>query len=517
MIVGIPVPFSLQDTNVVEPSLTLEEYTKGCIAPIFGEGLLLQDGTTVFEYTEPDDFKPQIWKQTDETAGHYKMGDILWKDCKLIKVTAVAADSTFKPKEPEQYGQYDTGMDHEQWRNRYVRVSAKTGGGWLSKQWTVNGRLYYMFWEDRGDVNSWSGCNKGGTRGGWRWSAKDLRSKGERNVTMYLRNCLKKNFSKKFEVGKDVKATIVKWKGGKSPTVEETVQFQSVIQRGGYFYFRTHLNKPIEYVGKSGATSKYGYSDVKSPMDIYGFRDKRLVAGYSPFDGKNYTETTIQPESLGGYAKWTLLSSGEFDGIAFGHCVAEYINITFKDFATGKPLEEVNGFIVDNNIDFANPNQEYFSTFGIYATKRLPSETIIEIEMYGEEVIIGEILAIDTLDTGFTKATFKNKFRDFSPKEQDQWGNMLYREGVRVNLHAGTVEFPIMRYDQLNRLMLLVAGSKVFIDGSDAKGNERPDGHDIFEATQMIGRFTQFDLSATEKNKHIGDRGSYNFSFEEIV
>ena len=503
MIVGIPVELSLQDTNVPEPTQSLAEYTKNGQRPIFGEDLELTDGSAVFRYTDDTMWSPPIWSQSDETKGVYSLGDVVWKDNKMQRVASVITDlNTQIPLQPDEYGKWDENIDHTTWKERYFRIPAtQNRAGWMAKQWKFDGRWYYMFWENRGKCF------------GWRWSAKDMLSAGARHYTHYLRTCLAPTYSNRFEVGKDIMAILPLWKGRNSNVAKKTIQFKSIIERDGYFYMRTNIDLPIRYKNPSA----YTYQIVKSPSDINGFRWNRLVAGLNPFDGKNYTATKIEPEGLGGYASWTLLSSGELDGIAFGHVVADYINIRFLDGLTGAIIDEVLGFTVDNSIDVANPSREYYASFAIYSKARLPSETIIQIEVYGEEVTMGEIMGIDTLDAGFTKATFKNKYRDFSPKDQDQWGNITYVNGVRVQVHSGTVDFPMLRYDQLNRLVGLVSGNKVFIDGSDAKDNQRPNGVDIFEATQMIGSFTSFDIIAAEKNKHIGDKASWTFTFEEIV
>jgi len=88
---------------------------------------------------------------------------------------------------------------------------------------------------------------------------------------------------------------------------------------------------------------------------------------------------------------------------------------------------------------------------------------------------------------------------------------------VRVHVHSGTVEFPIISYDMMSRLMIYVAGQKVVLNSSDSINNELPDGHNIFSATMMIGRFTSFELATHEKNKHIGDLAQYVFEIEEMV
>jgi len=143
---------------------------------------------------------------------------------------------------------------------------------------------------------------------------------------------------------------------------------------------------------------------------------------------------------------------------------------------------------------------------------------VIDIVLYGHGIEIGEIVGALSIDAGFSNVAFKNNFRDFTPKEQDQWGNWLYLEnGIKVHTHIGTVEFPIMRYDEMNRMMIKMGGSKVVVNTSDSTKNEAPDGHKVFDATMMIARFTKFELASREEKKRIGDIAQYNFSLEELV
>ena len=505
MTIGLPIPVSFQDSNVIDPVPTFEEITAGCTKPIFGKGFEVKIDNWIWEYTAEDDWTPPDY---DDSHTTYKVGDIVWKDCLLTKITANnSTTDPALPEQPEMYGAWDTDINYRNWKNRYFRVSASTKDGWLNKQWHLGNRWYYMFWEARGH----GGCGNGG----WRWSAKDKLSAGERHHTHYLRSCLKANYSTQFSAGKDIKARIVNWHGRDCGTMEPTIQFQNLIERGGYFYFRTHLNKPIKYQTPVSHAS-YAFEEILCASSLPGFVRKRMVTAHNPFDGKSYTKAIVDTYDTGGYARWTLLSTSEFDSVTFSKISCDHVNIQFKDL-DGNVLSEVNNYKIENEVDMGNPAVEYFSTATVYAHERMPSETVIEIEIYGEEVQIGEILVADSLNAGFTNVSFKNKFRDFSPKEQDQWGNIDYRDGVRVNVHSGTVMFPVVRYDQLNRLMLLIGGNKVVIDGSDAKGNEQPDGRKFFESTMMVGRFTSFELSTREVNKRIGDKAMYNFSVEELV
>jgi len=116
-----------------------------------------------------------------------------------------------------------------------------------------------------------------------------------------------------------------------------------------------------------------------------------------------------------------------------------------------------------------------------------------------------------------TNLTFKNAYKDYSPTETDSWGNVTYKDGVRVNVHSGTVDVPLVGYDQLNRLMLKIGGRKIIANSSDSKQNQAPDGHSIFQSTMLIGRFTSFSMTTKVKNKRMEDMGVYSFVLTEQV
>lgn len=521
MTVGLPITVSFQDTNVTDPSRTIAELIYGCVAPIFTVDMEVRgDDSWVYEYVSDVDYQVRVWNTTDAENGEYEIGDVVLKDCKLMVVkgkSGTGITTHNKPKEPEEYSGWDIDsgpLDFSKWTHRYFRVKNKQRCGWLERRWlSPSGkRQYYMYWECRDREN-----------GVWVWNGRDLSvGGGICNSGVYLRSYLGKGYSSKYDAAKDLKATIPNWASSQGNKVKEpTVQFHSVIERNGYFYFRTHLNAPLEYhTWTTGTAFKYTLSEVTSPADIEGFVKKRMVNGLAPFDGKQYTKTEWVTED--GYAEWTLLATGKFDSIAFGKIICDYVDIEIVD-EDGNHLQSITHYEIDNKVSRTS-EREYASTVVLYtdrnddgSVKLLPSESIIKVRLYGSYIELGEIWASETLDAGFTNTAFKNTFKDFSPKEQDQWGNWEYIDGVRVSVHSGSVEFPIVSYDELNRLMLLIGGRKVIINSSDSLENQAPDGRNVFESTMMIARFLTFSLDSQQKNKRIGEKGRYNFTIEELV
>ena len=518
MTIGIPISLSLQSSNVVDPVQDIEELMLECQPPIFSEGFELKDSDWIYEYRGIE-FTPRIYDQDIADSGAYNMDEILVRNCKLIKVTGKDGEGIVKhekPCEPEEYAEdgYDYDMNPHEWSHRYVKVSANLNNGWLTKMWKspTGKRWYYMFWECRG----FGGCGAGG----WRWSAKDLNANcGSRNITWYLRSCLKKNYSTEFDMSKDIKATIPYWGStecsGGCPK-ENTVQFQSMIERGGYFYFRTHINVKLKYRTWTTGSMKYTFMDVLSPADIDGFIQKRRTNAHNPFDGKGYTKAEVDTTLTDYKATWTCVASEAFDSIAFGKVICDSIDVILKD-EDGVIIEELNRFVIDNSVA-KGTTKEYEVTRVLYTKKMMEAETVIEITLNGSFVSIGSLLASDKMDTGFTKFKFNNEMKDFTPKEQDQWGNWVYLEGgMKLRRLNATVEFPIVDYDGLERMMMMLGGGAVVIDGSDATENQVPDGRKVFSATQMIARIVSLKLQSQEKDKRIGEIGRYDVVLEEIV
>ncbi len=516
MLIGIPHPFSFQSSNVKDETLTIEELLLDCQSPIFSKGLELQDGESVYSYEEDESVTPRIWEDARENNGDYDMDEVLFVPCnvgsssplyehagKLIKVTGKDGsgfERHERPYEAEEYGSYDSGMDWKNFSQRYMRVKtfSKEGSG-STRQWNTGSRCYYFFTDL---------CT-----GAWTWCAFDQSSTSALH-TRYLRTIMK--HSSKFDAAKDIKATHPNWVSPCGSVKEETYQFKAVIERGGYLYLRTHLNSPVVFRTWTTGEYKYSYMVVISPMDISGFVRKRSTNDLMPFDGKTYTQSVVDTSKTGGIASWDVLATEYFNTIALGGIIADSVDISVKNSA-GEILFRLNNYFIQNEVDDITDIEEE-TTRTIHIKEMIPSESIVTIVIHGEVVTIGEIIAAKSVDGGFTSMTFKNSVDDLTPKTEDQWGNWDYVDGgMKLYVHSGTVYFPIMRYDQLNRLMKKIGGKKVVINSSDTYDNEAPDGRHIFDATMMIARFTKLELDSSEKNKRIGEKGKYIFSAREIV
>ncbi len=521
MLVGIISPFSFQNSNVKDDTPTLDDLLQDCQSPIFSKDLEISDGESIYSYEEDESFTPRVWEDSRENNGDYDLDEVLFVPCnldssspqyanagKLIKVTGKDGSGFEKherPYEPEEYGSYDDGMEWKSYSERYMRVKAFDKDlGVTDRQWHNANRWYYFFYEDRG------AC---GSPGAWRWSAKDKTATGERTFTMYLRTCMSHDF--KYNAAKDIKAVYPNWVAPTGSAKEETYQFRSMLERGGYFYFRTHLNVPIKYRSWTTGEYQYSYMIVASPYDIQGVVYKRNTNALNPFDGKGYTKAIIDTTETAGIASWNLLATNDFNSIALGNIMASSVDILIKS-PDGEELFVLNNYFIQNEVDEVTDIEEEV-TRTIYSKTMFPSESMITIVIHGDVVSIGEIVGAKSLDAGMTNVAFKNKVKDYSPSEEDPWGNYYYRQGMKTHIHTGIVSLPIVRYDQLVRLMKKIGGQPVVINSSDTFENEAPDGRHVFAATMMIARFTLLELDSAEKNKRIGEKAKYNFVIKELI
>ena len=503
MTISLPIPLAFQSSTVVDETPTLKEIQIGCNKPVIGHGFEVQQDTWIYEYAPADDLVIPDWEQSVASKGEYKIGDIVWKDCKLQIVTAKSGEKWIgKPLEPEEQG-FDTNFDPTQWKHRYWRTKAFAKNQWCANKFSYLNKLYYL---------QWNACDRNCLS--WQWVVKCTIPKAVM-CNEYKKSCLKENISTKFEAGKDVRADFIDWRCTTAVQEEMTIIFNSMIERGGYFYFRTHLDIAVKRTPMpTGAGFHYTTREILSPEEIDGFKQRRKAKAHAPFDGKNYTRTNVNT-GKSGFASWTMLANGQFDSVALGHIVADKVNIKFAD-TNGNETGAITNYLIDNTTGY-DTDVEHFSTIVLYTDGMMPSETVVTIEIWGGSIDIGEIMIGESVDTGFTNLAFKNQYKDFSPKFQDQWGNIEYRDGVKVNIHSGTVDVPMVGYDQLNRLMLKLGARKLMINSSDSRQNQAPDGHTVFQATMMIGRFTAFSMNTKVKNKRMEDMGVYTFAIEEQV
>ncbi len=498
MTISVPNDFSFQSSNVTDTAITMEDFMEICESPIITKGLEIQNGEWVYEYNGNVNFTPPNYSINDANAGEYEMDDIVFKDCKLLKVTGKSGSGVVshkRPKEPDEYGAWDTSMDPSKWTHRWVRTKNNDAQGFLERLWTVGQRQYTVVWNAKYSRNE--------------WRMRDLTASG---VCAFRNRAMKT--SSKYNAATDIKAQIVKWSANGCQPID-TVQIESMIERNGYFFLRTNRVVPLQYHAWETGGYNYIWEEVRSPADIDGFIKKRRHNAHNPFDGKNYTRTLFNTKYTDGSAEWTMIANEDMDTIALGSLMCDSFDILITE-QDGKKLFELTDYEVDNTLDY-NSKLEFPTNVVIYSQDMIPEGSVVHVILHGTTVELGTLLPGQRLDAGFTSLAFKNKFKDFSPKEQDQWGNYYYKNGVRVKVHSGTVDLPLMRYDQLDRMMLMIGGQVMIINSSDSIDNHLPDGKRIFSATMMIARFLTFELATKIDQKHIGEIATWGFTLEEIV
>ena len=282
----------------------------------------------------------------------------------------------------------------------------------------------------------------------------------------------------------------------------------------------TYVDKDLVQYDPTGLTdySIYGvFTDalVETVAPHHYFVYYSAISPYAVVDTKNYSKAT-RLDSM----SYTVLGAGRFDTLALGSILGSTVSAYFTDIS-GTVVYSIIDREITNKIDTDGRHDAQPVTEILYCPVDLEHGSTVSIEITccaGKTVELGTILLGLSLDAGFTNLVFTNKFKDFSPTETDQWGNVEYIPGLKVNVHTGSVDIPITHYDFLNRTMLAIGGNEVILNGYGVKNNAKPDnaeGH--FYATMMIGRMKNFSLATSLDNKRLGELATYKIELEEVV
>ncbi len=484
----------------------------------------------------------------------YHIGSIVWRNDRLEKV--IATEATEIPKNPEDYDCIDTNLDQRSWTCRYVKVNSgssnytKTLGQYRHQKtattytlswstttysWTalqyVNGagcddpdRLflyqpdpYYLaaaYWDLPNCQSVYDGSSdkpegsifygKDGIRYKTGGIAEDYgsywyRSIARENVdtqSFSLTNGAKTASESNTAEGVaiiDDSSEAYKWRG------------QFFIMRGNDLYMRTHVNVVQEF----NTVTANETEAVAGPADVEFLSPQGVSDWLKPFDGKNYTYLEAP-----GPISYTISNPTEkFDTVAMDGIVCESVDVTFKD-DLGNVVYELLDYIPDVYRDIDARLEGYKTTIIETSDVDVLPGGSCEVVFKGDVVRIGTIMLGLSVHAGFTNLVFKNRFIDYSPYEKDQWGNILYIPGVKVNVFSGTVDIKITNYDMMHRLMTSIGGETVIIDGSDKL---LPDSQSVFASTKLIGRVREFELKTDMKYKRMGDYATYTFKMEADV
>lgn len=281
---------------------------------------------------------------------------------------------------------------------------------------------------------------------------------------------------------------------------------KTIIRDGQYLYARTNVDAVQEEVADS--LTSFDILDRVDEIN-WGWTYISPVATRKPFDGKNYTfmEAAAPVEYL-------IRGDSLFNTLAITGVIAETIEVTFVPYS-GDPIQTIT-ITPANNRDIYNRLQPYQSTVIVYAPRDITGNVHVKLISDSNVRIGGFFLGLST-NAGFTNLTFGNKFKDYSPYEKDQFGNILYIDGVKTNIYSGTVDVPITNYDMVNRLMASIGGNTVILNGSDNKENNDTDSENFFSATMVVGRVRGFNLKTKLDNKLMSQMATYTFEIEEDI
>ena len=489
MIVSIPVDISSPTCS--EPS---EVRTLDDMIDDYGEDHWFKKGLDLRNDDEGKIYQYSLDKNIHVTpfkSRTHKVDDIVIKDGHHHIITDVNVKAGKKtPYQPEEYTDNETSINNwKTWKGRYFKIGKSS-----IRAWTVGDRVYYLY-------------VAGHPCSGMAWKAWDRTTNGCYNTTT---QCIRPYVSYSFKEAKDIVGNIRFWAGGGSIR-EDTLVINSAVSRGGVWYLRTHIKYKIKYHTTSASTS-YVTKRIYSPKEINGFRYNRMTNCMAAFDDKNYTKGKFSPSS--GYVDFSYITTGWTDTFAIGRVYAESVSVTARN-ENGTIVFSVTDYPIQNEIADTNIGQD--SNVILYSDKVLPPKSKITVRIKAGEVSVGRILAGRKLTLGFTNTIFENGFKDFSPKEQDQWGNVMYKNGVRVYIHNGTVDLPLKDYDSLNRAFMHIGGQEMIINSSDSINNTPPNSLTVFQATMFIGRFINFK----QKTRNVGDLmdnvASFVFACEESV
>jgi len=460
----------LNSTNVVDPH---DEFDN-TIHRNFTSDVVIKQGDSLYQNVGGLIEIPLLSSYTDADA-QLKMGDIVYDDVTdnvIKKVTSTGSRQV--PKQPEDY----------------VAVPDTTK---LSGSWT---KRYVKLFDNFPTVNSYVVETRTHT-----FTLDTDAGLIEQEVDSYG--------SFKSAYHEQIDNSTLEWYTKVSATNNWRYHFNTFILRGTVLYGIADIKQPIEY----DDVTTVQLTPIVNITNIDGFTLLKATLPYAPFDKKNYSVATAF-ESM----TYTVESTGDFDTLALGDVVADSVSVVFKN-AAGGTVSTISGYTIQNHRDVAPHRLEAYKTTTIlYASADIGEGGTAEITLTSTgDISLGTIELGLSVDGGFTNLAFSNKFDDYSPYEKNQWGFITYIDGVRVQVHNGTVDVPITSYDMMNRLMLSIGGNTVILNGSDSTDNAVPDSETVFSSTQLIGRIQNFELKTKIKGMDMDKLATYSFLLEEQV
>jgi len=273
----------------------------------------------------------------------------------------------------------------------------------------------------------------------------------------------------------------------------------TVIVQNGKLYTLTQTAVELEYY------STYNPTYEVVTLDTFdGWTKQYPINQYKPFDGKNYTAIETDTTVI-----TTCTTTKLFDTIAITGLIGTTVTVAYSGGSIN--------YTVDNKLDTSGRLGDSPTTVILYTPADKTGNITVTVTPKNGVVRIGEIRLGLSVDAGFTNLEFSNEFRDYSPTETDQWGNTLYIEGTKVNVHSGSVDILLENYDMNRRLITSIGGSTVILNGSGSKDNLPITTTDVFSSTMLVGRMSSFSQRTKIKNDDLDKIATYTFKIEELV
>ena len=469
MELSIPVETTFVSSNVTD---TTTAYNKNTLRE-FINGEILQDQNFRWVRTG-DTFTPPTYSIND--VANYNVGDVVYKDGLLKYVTDLGIVQT-KKMPPDYIAKTFTTMDATV-PFRYIHLGHLASVDRFTA--TVGGYAHELY-ADAGSVT------------GWYYTVVEVAD---------LTNIL---------TTEPIVYKNIPIPNGDIETESELLDYSNqqfawashtCVIIGQEVYSRTMANSSeIEY--------NTTYNPTFAPLDNlntigWGWTKQYPITPYMPFDGKNYTKLESTVDVITEFS-----STSTFNTIAITGLIASTVKIE----STASTIN----YSIDNRKDVSNRLGASPITTILYLDRDIVGTVKLTVTTNNGVVEIGEILSGLSVNAGFTNLEFSNEYKDYSPTEIDQWGNVEYISGTKVNIHSGSVDMKTTNYDMINRLITSIGGSKVILNGSGNKDNLEIATEGVFSSTMIVGRITSFSQRTKIKDGDLDKMSNYTFKIEELV
>jgi hypothetical protein len=258
------------------------------------------------------------------------------------------------------------------------------------------------------------------------------------------------------------------------------------------------------------------WANVLTLEEILGFTRYKSVDTFAPIDTKNKLTTSQRTEE-----SLTLLSvDSSFDCVSITGLSGETLDVVFKN-AAGTTIYSKLGIVIDSKVNSTNTIHST-TTEIVYCTSVIPAMGTVTITIKNtgrtKQIRIGEVDMGLSIAAGLTNIAFSNSFIDFSPKEQDQWGEISYVNGnIISDVYKGTCDVDLADYDKTTRLFKFLAGNRAIFDGSDNTANTATNSTTNFAATKICGRVKDVSINTQISDGKFKNKATYSFTVEGDV